>query len=267
MSERQPAVAPARVSIDFRQAIDLLAMFGGQPAEISLEVVTARREGLTPGLYAWHTDYPEEGSVNLGVTEGEAAPAEEPTGQQAEPTDAMFAHIRAIDNTMDREEMRQIIEGILALASQPSEPPAPAGQQTEPTDEELQEVIERHWGYGRDNFLSVARAVLALAGQQATGQQAEGTPVDDKAHPRFLAGYDAGLHDLELEKQANPPAPAGQALLDAAQETLDFLEERYADKDGGGDWVDADAGAIADSLEKAMKRAALASQAERPAQS
>lgn len=66
-------------------------------------------------------------------------------------------------------------------------------------------------------------------------------------------------------QQAERPAPAGQALLDAAQETLDFLEERYADEDGGGDWVDADAGAIADSLEKAMKRAALASQAERPA--
>lgn len=45
-------------------------------------------------------------------------------GQQAEPTDAMFAHISAINNTMDLEDMRQIIEGILALAGQQAERPA-----------------------------------------------------------------------------------------------------------------------------------------------
>jgi len=57
-----------------------------------------------------------------------AAYPQAPSGQQAEPTEAMFAHIRAIDNTMDREDMRQIIEGILALAGHQSERPAPAGQ-------------------------------------------------------------------------------------------------------------------------------------------
>lgn len=76
-SAAQPVEASS-VTIDFKQATELLDMFGGQPAEISLEVVRDRKDGLTPGLYAWHTDYPEEGSVNLGVTDADATPPAKP---------------------------------------------------------------------------------------------------------------------------------------------------------------------------------------------
>ena len=59
------------VFVDFKQATDLLAMFGGEPAEITLEMCSGHQG---PGLYAHFTDYPEEGSVFLGLTDESARP-------------------------------------------------------------------------------------------------------------------------------------------------------------------------------------------------
>ncbi|WP_298702603.1 hypothetical protein [uncultured Variovorax sp.] len=52
--------------ITLRQAEALLAFFGGQDAEVT---IAAESPGLSPGLYAWLTDYPDEGAQYLGPTE------------------------------------------------------------------------------------------------------------------------------------------------------------------------------------------------------
>lgn len=57
--------------IDFKQATELLAMFGGEPCVFTLSV-TDGHSGR--GLYATYTEYPEEGSEFLGVTDCWAVP-------------------------------------------------------------------------------------------------------------------------------------------------------------------------------------------------
>jgi hypothetical protein len=59
------------------------------------------------------------------------------------------------------------------------------------------------WRLSEESLLAFARAILALAGTQAAAEP----PLNDKSHPRFMAGYDAGLHDRELEAAAVEPAP------------------------------------------------------------
>lgn len=54
------------IIITLRQAEQLLAFFGGHDAEIT---VACESPGLAPGLYAWLTDDPGEGSAYLGPTE------------------------------------------------------------------------------------------------------------------------------------------------------------------------------------------------------
>ena len=65
------AADPA-VSIDYKQATELLAMFGGEPGEVTL-LTGGGHSGR--GLYAHYTEYPEEGAEFLGETDGEATPA------------------------------------------------------------------------------------------------------------------------------------------------------------------------------------------------
>lgn len=78
----QPQAGPS-IFIDFKQATDLLAMFGGEPNEITLQV----GEGHSGrGMYASYTDMPEEGTIFLGVSDQEAMPepqAEPAAGEQA----------------------------------------------------------------------------------------------------------------------------------------------------------------------------------------
>ena len=63
--------ADAGVIVDYRQACDILAMFGGEPGEVTLQ----RGDGHSgKGLYASYTEYPEEGANYLGETDGEAMP-------------------------------------------------------------------------------------------------------------------------------------------------------------------------------------------------
>ncbi|NVM87595.1 hypothetical protein FHT32_001234 [Variovorax sp. SG517] len=52
--------------ITLRQAEALLAFFGGQDAEVT---IAAESPGLSPGLYAWLTEHPDEGAQYLGPTE------------------------------------------------------------------------------------------------------------------------------------------------------------------------------------------------------
>lgn len=68
-----PAAEPrgACVLIDFRQATDLLAMFGGEPNEIALQLGDGHSGR---GMYASYTDMPEEGAIFLGTSDQEATP-------------------------------------------------------------------------------------------------------------------------------------------------------------------------------------------------
>lgn len=71
------AAAPAQavassITVDFKQAAELLEMFGGEPAEITL-MTGDGHSGI--GLYASYTDMPEEGAEFLGTSDDEALPA------------------------------------------------------------------------------------------------------------------------------------------------------------------------------------------------
>lgn len=62
----------AGITIDFKQATELLAMFGGEPAEVTL-IEGPGHNG--EGLYAYYSDLPEEGAEFLGKPDNEALPA------------------------------------------------------------------------------------------------------------------------------------------------------------------------------------------------
>lgn len=64
--------AAQALRIDFKQATELLAMFGGEPCEITLSVIDGHSG---PGLYAHFTEYPEDGAQFLGATNGWATPS------------------------------------------------------------------------------------------------------------------------------------------------------------------------------------------------
>lgn len=59
------------ITIDFKQSTELLEMFGGEPAEITLMEGDGHSGN---GLYAIYTDMPEEGSGFLGTSDNEAIP-------------------------------------------------------------------------------------------------------------------------------------------------------------------------------------------------
>lgn len=69
------SVAEASITLDFKQATELLEMFGGEPAEITLQ----NGDGHSgKGVYAHYTDMPEEGAEFLGLSDNEAAPESQP---------------------------------------------------------------------------------------------------------------------------------------------------------------------------------------------
>lgn len=72
--EAQLAAAPQavqRIKIDFKQATELLAMFGGEPTEYTL--VQGEGHGGR-GLYVYSSEYPEDGAGYLGESDAEAVP-------------------------------------------------------------------------------------------------------------------------------------------------------------------------------------------------
>jgi len=124
----KPLAAPggACVLIDFRQATDLLAMFGGEPNEITLQLGDGHSGR---GLYASYTDMPEEGATFLGVSDQEALPEaleSASTGSAAfEQTRArtLLAHLwRKYDTagiSMGRSHEAVVLEAVLALLGDP----------------------------------------------------------------------------------------------------------------------------------------------------
>lgn len=64
-------MADITITVDFKQASEILAMFGGEPGEITL-MLGDGHSGR--GVYAHYSDYPEEGAEYLGVSDKEAMP-------------------------------------------------------------------------------------------------------------------------------------------------------------------------------------------------
>lgn len=84
----QPApTAPNRITLDFKQAAELLDMFGGEPAEITL---MNGRGHSGDGLYAVYTA-DQDGSIYLGQTDDEATPM--PVAARPEPFAEVFAEL------------------------------------------------------------------------------------------------------------------------------------------------------------------------------
>jgi len=121
----------AAVRIDFKQATDLLAMFGGEPSEITLQVTTGHSG---KGLYAHYTDLPEEGCTYLGVTDEEAVPDATP----ADPGAVAVAYANPVillpnDEGAEQEWSARVQSHrddvfSLALYTAPSVPSAPAAE-------------------------------------------------------------------------------------------------------------------------------------------
>ncbi len=78
-ASRVPVALPAskgqsEITLDFKQATELLEMFGGEPSTVTL----APGDGHSgKGLYAYWSEIPEEGAIYLGVTDDEAVPVAE----------------------------------------------------------------------------------------------------------------------------------------------------------------------------------------------
>lgn len=67
-----PIEAP--LTLDFKQAAELLEMFGGEPGLVTLQLGNERSHS-GPGLYAYYTELPEEGAGFLGAEpDDEATP-------------------------------------------------------------------------------------------------------------------------------------------------------------------------------------------------
>ena len=71
------------ICIDFKQATELLEMFGGEPADITLTLGDGHSGH---GLYAHYTEMPDEGAHYLGVCDDDARPeASQPSALPACP--------------------------------------------------------------------------------------------------------------------------------------------------------------------------------------
>lgn len=73
MREKDQSSA-SEIRLDYAQTMRLMALFGGQPGEISL----MQGEGHSgAGIYAYFSEYPEEGAFYLGQTNPDALPTQE----------------------------------------------------------------------------------------------------------------------------------------------------------------------------------------------
>lgn len=105
-AERAALAAPAAVAgpsypsitLDFKQATELLEMFGGEPGLVTLQMGCEKSHSGT-GLYAYYSELPEEGAEFLGAEpDDEAAPTaqEAPRQSAQEPCPTCVALARTV---------------------------------------------------------------------------------------------------------------------------------------------------------------------------
>lgn len=73
---------PASITLDFKQATELLDMYGGEPTEVTLQVGDGHSG---KGVYAHWAEIPEEGAMFLGVSDYEATPEAAPVAPAPQP--------------------------------------------------------------------------------------------------------------------------------------------------------------------------------------
>ena len=84
---------PPSIEIDFKQATELLELFGGEPSSVT---VMGGLGHSGEGLYASYADMPEDGAYFLGVADEEAIPAQ--PVQPAEQDDLTTAYMAGLAN-------------------------------------------------------------------------------------------------------------------------------------------------------------------------
>lgn len=218
-----PAQAVASsITIDFKQAAELLEMFGGEPAEITLMTGDGHSGD---GLYALYTEIPEEGANFLGASDNEAEPAA--PAQEAAP----------------------------ALEA----PAAPAGWKLVPVQDTPSmwtaggEAIKSCGGHERDAASLAYKAMLAAAPQAPAAPVAERINAVMRQAQVFASAWSlvggifdkgqmlAEADDAEAELLAlviaafeAPAAPAVDAPAPAAQPVASI----YITEDGGREFDD-----------------------------
>ncbi len=196
----EPATPGRSVRIDFRQATDLLAMFGGEAAEITLASGSGNHtEHSGPGLYAWYTDYPEEGSIHLGVTDEEAEP------EQA--ARSLTADERAVIREAIKDSAEIVAPGRLVE-------PAVSGVEDASTNDDLWSAYAalygsgtKHWAVFKSGADHIRNHLVAAAPPQPVAQS---TMVAADAYNRKLRSQlEAEWAALDSLKRAWQPVAQG----------------------------------------------------------
>jgi hypothetical protein len=155
------------MNIDFKQATELLQLFGGEPAEIALMTGDGHSGH---GLYAVYTADTDEGSVYLGETDENATP-------QAAPVAASSAQVQGEavawcdpSNPLNHEAfawagtLRQPRHSMPLYATPPPAQAAPIAAQPEPlTDEEIMELAYLWVNSWTGPIIAFVRAIEAAA--------------------------------------------------------------------------------------------------------
>jgi hypothetical protein len=194
-----PVPMASSIRIDFKQATDLLVMFGGEPTEITLMNATGEQAHSGPGLYAYYTDLPEEGSIHLGVTDEEAEPmassAGEPEGWKLvpiKPTEHMLFKMAECDGYLrgDRDHpMLTQWEDYWNMAIEASPIPPAASLREQELEAEVARLNAIINSPQSDDFI---RAVSTEAEHQRQRWGADGDAGKTPADWFWLVGYLAG---------------------------------------------------------------------------
>jgi len=242
--------AEPTVFIDFKQATDLLAMFGGEPNEITLHV----GEGHSGrGMYASYTDMPEEGTIFLGNSDQEAMPDTPPAATPAAPGEVTlnkkdlnkllddFARACAFgDDLLARMATSKAIHEYLDAAFAALSHPAPVrckGKNCGTTtgDHSPECVAEHEAAYSSGGGLDTP----GNREPESRYRGYKGQPLDSTASADQHAAWDEG--NRAALAQAAPvaaPAPASEAV--AYQGPKKFTAEEIADGCIGIRWVTAE---------------------------
>lgn len=211
VATEQAQAVGACVFLDFKQATDVLAMFGGEPGEVQLQFGDGHGGR---GLYASYAEYPEEGAEYLGMSDGEALPSPEaaPAAMEGDPAEAAEILKSLIDN-IERGGMysQESTLGFLSQAYYCLKPANPAATPAAPSIGTASMYAQQHglavtteWMIGWNACLdAIDAAALAQPAQEAT----------------LPAWWERFMHELTLqaedEVRADLPGVLETCALDA----------------------------------------------------
>lgn len=119
------------ITLDFKQAAELLKMFGGEPGLVTLQQGDARSHSGA-GLYAYYSELPEEGAEFLGPEpDDEAAPTNQTSPQPPVAAQEPAAYLEKITGRIceaDDVHRRKFPACYVPLYTHPAQQPSPAAQ-------------------------------------------------------------------------------------------------------------------------------------------